>query len=51
MQKVSGERYVYKFICDRQALTALSSVDRGTIRSSLGHSHKFSTKHRRLLRQ
>ena len=28
MQKVSGERYVYKFICDRQALTALSNSDK-----------------------
>ena len=26
MQKVSGERYVYKFICDRQALSALANA-------------------------
>ncbi|OQV22940.1 putative ETS translocation variant 4 [Hypsibius exemplaris] len=51
MQKVSGERYVYKFICDRQALTALSAVDKNSHRNGTGHSHKYSSKHRRMIRQ
>lgn len=51
MQKVAGERYVYKFVCDPEALFnmaygtgASSGIAAGEVQSSMVRSHAVSGK-------